>query len=366
MNIGQTIFHLRHEKGYTQEQLSDILGVSTAAVSKWECNNTYPDITLLPRMAEIFGVSIDFLLGYEKPVSKSVSAVISEAKELRMRMKGDEAEDLIKKTWARYPNNTQLMFEYARNKFLNACHKKRDERETMLREASQLFAAVAQNDSGDGNDTVQRAWSLHYLTVIHIMRADYDMATVYNNRLLGAEGIYPNVTKAIIEIHKQHDEKTYDLLMRTMYSCIYQYTSLIGWILYGLLEKHDYEHMIEEGIRAIGVFEKFADCGWILNDLSCCYESVALAYAYTADYERCFDFLEKACQYAVEHDREDFMSNRKGYGMLTGIDLTDEKPASCRTMLQTLNSNERSVYNPIRQTKRFNAMIDILRQHEMP
>ena len=49
---GTNIKHLRLAKGLTQEQLADLLGISTAAVSKWEARNTYPDITMLFPLAE--------------------------------------------------------------------------------------------------------------------------------------------------------------------------------------------------------------------------------------------------------------------------------------------------------------------------
>ena len=53
---------LRKSKGMSQEQLSEKLGISVQAVSKWECAQSYPDIELLPIIADIMGVSIDYLL----------------------------------------------------------------------------------------------------------------------------------------------------------------------------------------------------------------------------------------------------------------------------------------------------------------
>lgn len=63
--IGANIKRLRLKKQITQEQLSLALGVSCAAVSKWERENTLPDISLLPLLANYFGVSIDELMGYD-------------------------------------------------------------------------------------------------------------------------------------------------------------------------------------------------------------------------------------------------------------------------------------------------------------
>lgn len=59
-NIGQNIARLRKEKGIKQEILANFVGVSAQAVSKWE-NGGVPDIELLPRIADYFGVSIDSL-----------------------------------------------------------------------------------------------------------------------------------------------------------------------------------------------------------------------------------------------------------------------------------------------------------------
>ncbi len=67
--IGKVIYKLRKEKGITQENLANAVGVSVAAVSKWESKNSYPDITILPSIARFFNTSIDNLLNYEIEIS---------------------------------------------------------------------------------------------------------------------------------------------------------------------------------------------------------------------------------------------------------------------------------------------------------
>ena len=60
--LGSRITELRRAKGITQDQLAEHMGVSSQAVSKWENDLSCPDITLLPRLADYFGISIDKLL----------------------------------------------------------------------------------------------------------------------------------------------------------------------------------------------------------------------------------------------------------------------------------------------------------------
>ena len=61
MKIGNKIRQMRNKAGITQEQLASKLGVSGQSVSKWENEITMPDISLLPDIAEVFGISIDEL-----------------------------------------------------------------------------------------------------------------------------------------------------------------------------------------------------------------------------------------------------------------------------------------------------------------
>lgn len=65
LTLGRRIARLRLSHGMTQERLADIANVSAQAVSKWENDQSYPDILLLPLLAKTFGVSVDELLGVE-------------------------------------------------------------------------------------------------------------------------------------------------------------------------------------------------------------------------------------------------------------------------------------------------------------
>ncbi len=75
--MGKRIMQLRKEKGYTQEQLAEMMGVSAQAVSKWENDVSCPDISILPQLAEKLGVTTDELLGV-KPIEPKVVIVDSQ------------------------------------------------------------------------------------------------------------------------------------------------------------------------------------------------------------------------------------------------------------------------------------------------
>ena len=64
LKIGEKIKAKRRERDLTQEELANILGVSKAAVSKWENEESYPDISLLPQIAQLFHITMDELFNF--------------------------------------------------------------------------------------------------------------------------------------------------------------------------------------------------------------------------------------------------------------------------------------------------------------
>ena len=85
--LGKRIAVLRREKGLTQDELAQKLGVSSQAVSKWENDQTCPDILLLPQLAQILGVSVDELLSGKKDEQKTVRMLPeSERKDIKDMM----------------------------------------------------------------------------------------------------------------------------------------------------------------------------------------------------------------------------------------------------------------------------------------
>ena len=113
LNIGMNIKRLRLAKGFTQEQLAELLTISTAAVSKWEAKNTYPDITMLFPLAEIFGVTVDELLGYDEAKAKAdVDKIIAEYQRLGVDGRFAERTKLIVGARKKYPHDYRIMTKY--------------------------------------------------------------------------------------------------------------------------------------------------------------------------------------------------------------------------------------------------------------
>ncbi|WP_370798185.1 helix-turn-helix domain-containing protein [Adlercreutzia equolifaciens] len=78
--INETLARLRSESGLTQEEAANHLGITKAAVSKWECGQSMPDISLLPAIADLYSTSIDDLFGrVQEPDKESINAAYQTA-----------------------------------------------------------------------------------------------------------------------------------------------------------------------------------------------------------------------------------------------------------------------------------------------
>jgi Predicted transcriptional regulators len=118
MNIylADNIKKLRRAKNLTQETLADFIGISFQAVSKWECGDAYPDITLLPVIANYFEVTIDELLGNDKAKSEEkIQSYLDEYMQLWMRLDDEsiaKKHALIKQAYREYPYDWRIIDKF--------------------------------------------------------------------------------------------------------------------------------------------------------------------------------------------------------------------------------------------------------------
>lgn len=109
---------LRKSRGLTQDDLANYLGMSFQAVSKWERNESYPDITILPEIADFFGVGLDELLGIDKAKKEQeLNAYIEEYDHYLNDAEKQEA--LINKLIKKYPSDFRVKLRYMVRLFKN-------------------------------------------------------------------------------------------------------------------------------------------------------------------------------------------------------------------------------------------------------
>lgn len=80
MSLGNHLFHARKKKGMSQEEVAEKLGISRQTVSKWETDETLPDICQSKKLAALYGLSLDELVEFDIDV-KEIQEVIDRTSE---------------------------------------------------------------------------------------------------------------------------------------------------------------------------------------------------------------------------------------------------------------------------------------------
>lgn len=113
-SLGRRIAALRKKKGLTQERLAEAVGVSAAAVSKWETEASQPDISLLCPLARALSTSVDKLLSFEEELPpKEMIDRVNVIGEMARKGELAEAEAALDKLLHTYPSSVALKFNAA-------------------------------------------------------------------------------------------------------------------------------------------------------------------------------------------------------------------------------------------------------------
>ena len=118
LELGQKIRELRHRDGRTQEALAEAIGVTSQAVSRWEANGGYPDMEMIPSIANYFGITIDELFGYENDRERKIDDLLRRSEELHRVDMGedtgvDECIALLRDGLIEFPGNERIMLRLA-------------------------------------------------------------------------------------------------------------------------------------------------------------------------------------------------------------------------------------------------------------
>ena len=140
-NIAENIRILRKQKNMTQEELAAFLHISFQTISKWERQESCPDIQMLPVIARFFEVSVDELLGINESSSREIQDKILKEWEIdNAAGKNRENVQRMKDALKKYPANYEMMVKLVTS--LEKYQGTKDETETYRREAIEISERI--------------------------------------------------------------------------------------------------------------------------------------------------------------------------------------------------------------------------------
>lgn len=146
LGIGKILLEKREEKGITQDVLANFIGVSKASISKWETGKTYPDITLLPKLAAFYNMTVDELIGYtpqltKEEIKKQYHELATQFSKQDFQLVYEHSQSISQKYYACLPLLLQLGILYLNHYMLAPTEEKQ---QVVLAETAQLFARIKQ------------------------------------------------------------------------------------------------------------------------------------------------------------------------------------------------------------------------------
>lgn len=197
--IGDKLKKLRRERDLTQDEVASALGVSCQAISKWERYDGYPDITMLPALANYFGITVDELIGMNEIAAKDGLDEINRQWE-ENRKAGRHAKNvkLMKSALKTYPDNALLLVQ------LSASLERLDgtdaEKKVYLRES----IAVQEHILHYCDDSEVRGAVLFNIADAYYRDGNYEKAVEYARKL---PNFYKTRENALVEILRDGNEK---------------------------------------------------------------------------------------------------------------------------------------------------------------
>ena len=359
IKLGERMRELRRKYGRTQDDLAQALGVTPQAVSRWENGICYPDMELLPSMANFFGVSIDELFGYQTERSQKIGELADRIRAMNAKNNGkdvcmDECLRLARESAAEFPGNETLMLclasvlynagyvrygeyhctdEYGYDVYAVEHHRTYDE----WKEAIALYEKLLETLP----DGPMRHQAVRELIQLYANTGEYDKGAAVAGTCPELRNCQELLLASAYD-GKRRAERLAEAINTMLSSCAEQMIQSLISLPYGRLP----ENAIPIIQNAIGLFAcAFPDGDYGLHHIkvSCMYLYLSEFQWRTGDRDAAFASLDKALDHAraferISDDNETFHTsplfrtlrvNPEGYTLTAASTLPEDWPWWC-------------------------------------
>ena len=342
MTIGQNIKRLRRNADMTQEELAEMLSISSQAVSRWETDSAMPDISLLPMLANIFDVTTDSLLGVDISNKEAqIKSIIEEAQETGKSGHISKAAEIIRNGLARYPNSYELLSELQEYLYILSEHLPDKEKALIRKEIISLGEKVIANCTDNQiRNRVMATLCYTYNKVGEKEKAEkiaLSMPNIYESG---------NVLRTHIETgDRQYEAKRY-LIVTLISMAVTELSKLNTKLDNGDWALSDDEQIIiyQKALSLIDMICEDKDYGEYIIDISGLYRNIAAVFSRKNEIEKSLEYLKKAVTTTVSFDTS-YQAAKVHTSLLLRNDIyddffcTDTNNVSL-SLLNDINGNE--------------------------
>lgn len=358
IRIGEVIKSLRNKNKYTQKALACYLGVTEQAISRWESGTGYPDIELLPAIAQVFSVTVDYLLGVDKTEKdKRLEEIYNEIKNINFY--GNSNEETLqnaRKFAAEFPSNETILCHLA-NEICRLHQWNEKTNLAILNEAEKIYITLIENtkDVDIKNDVITRLASLYAIGYKNSAKCDEVLEKLSKLSLcreLVAARIYSSTPNGLLK--KQ-------ILIKEMLNQLM--VNLTNYILCPK-ENEDVEAKIIALEKMIELYKFIIGDNLVdfNGDVAYLYRVIGTYKIAQGKKEETLDALEKMCYYIELDSKVKDVEHYTGYftNLLTYENHNDRPITLAQETLNDRLTQDR--YDSIREDARFKQIEERLKE----
>ena len=360
MSIGTTIKKLRIARKLTQEELASHLGITSKAVSQWECNRTSPDISQIPALCNFFQISADQLLKINLPQNEEEKQnILHRYYELFRKGYLKEAWELLQEGVSKFPNDFSIMMHLSicGNRLCDFLKLTPKEIDLIRRQCAEYCKRIL-----DGcTDDFIRNVAISNLCAYYAEKGEHQKAEELAGKMpimiMSQEFIFANIytgSKA-----NEANQRLKSILLQFLIKRLDSDKNLYS--------SEEINILREKKIALVELLFENGDFGFYSGGLSDFYEESARYYASIKNSERALEYLEKATCSAIYF----IMLMQKETFTHTSLFLKGMVEKSQNVSLNgganqaavILKNMEQEEYDIIRKTDKFQSLSEELKRY---
>lgn len=354
LSIGKNIQSKRKALGLTQDQLATALGVSIAAVSKWETEAAYPDIILLSPIARLLNSTVDDLLGFEPRLSEEqVMEICDKCAKLFEDSEFENALTLSERYIREYPNSPLLKLRMGSVFMMHIpCAEAEDAAANLLKRAENLIRDAAKSED---IETRESAW--HSLSALLMQQERYEDALKALDNIHSSE-IEPNQMKVSIYYAMGDYEKSKQVAQYLLATHVFGCDIALGTLTKIAKKNKDYTlalRMERLSLQLSQMFDRDKIYGQNLNH----YVMIAQCYAEQKQERKTLNALHEFVKCAQMSEDSDSIKASPFYDSIEMCSTSQSKSYLNHCVCQMVTKN--SAFNFLKENQEF---IDILKELE--